>query len=321
MRIDCVGPLNMDLLIRGSAPLDPDELREWVGPSQVDLLVAGSIGYPVQALARLGCGVRVFSAVGEDAFGAQIRAELGAQGIDVSQVAVLPGLTSIAIYPLLFGGTKRPMTYRLSDIQPWPSALPAGLDRPDGLLLAGLLHFRRMYRSGMASSFAAARAEGVLTALDPQFPLEPTPAPWLPHIADVLGHTDVFLCDEQEAESIFGPGSPTAAARAALAHGCRVAVVKLGERGSLIAWDSRLISQPAVALGAAVDDTVGAGDSFDAGFLTALLHGADAAEAGRYATAAAASSLLQTGGAAAVDPAQVQSLLPHVPQQRDLSAR
>ncbi|HUY52938.1 MAG TPA: carbohydrate kinase family protein [Streptosporangiaceae bacterium] len=321
-RVDCVGPLNMDLLIRGSAPLDPGELRRWVGPSEVELLTAGSIGYTVQALGRLDCSVRVFSAVGDDAFGAQILRELAAQGIDTSGVRVAPGITSIAIYPLLFGGTKRPMTYRLSDITPWPArvAVDDGGGRPDCLLFAGLLHFKRMYHSGMAQSFAAARQAGVITALDAQFPLEPTPVPWLPHISDVLAHTDLFFCDEHEAESIFGTGSPARAALSAISHGCRTAVVKMGEEGAIITDGTQVIEQPAVGLGQRVDETVGAGDSFDAGFLAALLRGAGPAEAARQATATAACSLVRAGGALAIDPAGVVSMLPSVPPARTVRA-
>ena len=318
-RVDCVGPLNMDLLIRGHAPADPAELVSWVGPSQVELLVAGSIGYTVQALARLGCAVRVYSAVGDDAFGAQILRELGSQGIDVSGVAVVPGMTSIAIYPLLFGGTKRPMTYQISDARPWPDSVPAdtGPGRPDGLLFAGLLHFRRMYRGGMAATLAAARAAGIVTALDAQFPLEPTAAPWLPHISDVLACADVFFCDENEAENIFCADSAARAALAALDLGCQVAVVKLGDRGAVIAdRNGGLTKQPAVDLGRRVNDAVGAGDSFDAGFLTAFLSGADPVEAGRRATATAACSLLRAGGARAIDPAGMEAMLPSVPPPR-----
>ena len=320
-RIDCVGPLNMDLLVRGSAPADPAALAGWVGPAELELLVAGSIGYPVQALARLGCAVRVFSTVGDDAFGGQIVRELAAQGVDTSGIAVLPGVTSVAIYLLLFGGTKRPMAYRLSELDPWP-ALPSQAGaagerpgrRPDALLLAGLLHFPRMYNGAMAHVFAAARAAGVLAAFDPQFPLEPTPPPWLPHIADVLAQTDVFFCDEHEADAIFGAGSPAGAAAAALSHGCRTAVIKLGERGAIIADRDRVIEQPAVGL--QVDETVGAGDSFDAGFLAALVRGADLVTAGREATATAACSLVRPGGAVAIDRAGVAAMLPDVPAPR-----
>jgi len=321
-RVDCVGPLNIDLLIRGSAPLDPGELRLWVGPSEVEFVAAGSIGYTAQALARLGCAVRLFSAVGHDAFGEQILREFAAQGIDTSGVRVEPGITSIAIYPLLFGGTNRPMPYRLSDIMPWPPTVEGdgGDQRPDCLLFAGLLHFKRMYHSGMAKSFADARRASVVTALDPQFPLEPTRAPWLPHISDVLEHTDVFFCDETEAESIFQVGSPAKAAAAAIGYGCQTAVVKMGSASAIIADSTGLIEQPAVRLGHRVDETVGAGDSFDAGFLAALLRGAGKEDAARRATATAACSLMREGGARTIDAADIASMLERVPAARPVRA-
>jgi sugar/nucleoside kinase (ribokinase family) len=322
-RIDCVGPLNMDLIIRADAPGDLEKLAAWVGPSRVELLVAGSIGYTVQALARLGCAVRVFSTVGDDAFGGQILRELQDQHVDTSGVQVLPGPTSIAIYPLLFGGTKRPLTYRLSDADPWPVTLPAAADDPpaDALLFGGLLHFGRMYHRGMGAVFSRARATGVVTALDPQFPLDPTSRPWLPHIKDVLEHTDVLFCDENEAAYIFDTDSMADAALAAVRHGCRVAVVKMGERGSIVADAAQLVEQPAVELPDRIDETVGAGDAFDAGFLAAYLEGADLLESARAATATAATSLVRPGGPLAVDPASVSHMLSRVPRPRIMAHR
>ena len=50
-RVVVVGPVNMDLFIRGEAPLDREALNLWVGTPDVELLVAGSIGYTLQVFA------------------------------------------------------------------------------------------------------------------------------------------------------------------------------------------------------------------------------------------------------------------------------
>jgi len=294
-----IGPVNVDLFIRGHAPLDADALNAWVGPSDVDFLVAGSIGYTIQALARLGVAVEVCTTFGEDAFGVHLRREVERAGIGTVLSRSSPGDTAIAIYMLLFGGSKRPMTYRLPSFEPWPDPIPLGaMDGLSLLLCGGLLHFPHMWHRGLALTFERARAAGVMTALDPQFPLTDMPAPWLPHFEDVLPHVDVFLCDEGESRKIFGLDDAEAALRNVLRLGPRMAVIKLGARGALATDGRELVLQPAVDIPAEqFRESVGAGDAFDAGFLTALVKGAPLAKAARFATAVAALTLSGRGGA------------------------
>jgi sugar/nucleoside kinase (ribokinase family) len=311
-----IGPVNADLFIRGHAPLDPNVLNSWVGPADIDLLVAGSIGYTIQALNRLGLHVEVCTTFGEDAFGVHLRRAVEQAGIGTSLSRSTPGDTAIAIYMLLFGGTKRPMTYRLPTFEPWPDPVP--LDRLDDVsvvLCGGLLHFPNMWHRSLASVFERARAAGVMTALDPQFPLTDMPAPWLPHLADVLPHVDVFLCDESESRSIFGTSDPETALRMAIRSGPHVVAVKLGARGALVTDGHELVMQPAVPMPTdLVRESVGAGDAFDAGFLTSLLNGASAAEAARFGTAVAALTLAGRGGAERIDgPQSVAAEVARVP--------
>jgi sugar/nucleoside kinase (ribokinase family) len=300
-RVVVVGPVNMDLFMRGEAPLEREVLNSWVGPSDVQLIVAGSIGYTIQAMAQLGCRVDVCTTIGEDAFGSHIRRELEAAGIGLGYATTGKGDTAIALYVLLFGGTKRPMTYRLPGFEPWPDPLPE-FGGPAGsidlLHCGGLLHFPAMWGRTLAERFATARRQGVLTSLDPQFPLVATPAPWLPHIADVLGETDVLLCDEGEAGQIFDVDTPETAIAMAHRLGPRIVAIKRGAAGCIVSDGRRLVRQAAIPVQAElVREAVGAGDAFDSGFLDTLLRGGDIAAAARFATAAAALSLRARGGA------------------------
>ena len=313
-----VGPVNMDLFMRGSAPLERTALNQWVGPSDVQLIVAGSIGYTIQALARLGCQVEVCTAIGDDAFGSHIRRELEAAGIGTGYSVTGHGETAIALYMLLFGGSKRPMTYRFPGFEPWPDPLPefGGPDSSVELLhCGGLLHFPAMWGRSLAARFATARQRGVLTSLDPQFPLIDTPAPWLSHIADVLAETDVLLCDEGEASQIFSVDSVTVALARAREAGPRIVAIKRGAAGCLVTDGRRIVRQPAIGVpDELVREAVGAGDAFDAGFLDALLRGADLDDAARFATATAALSLRARGGAEGIaDRAAVLAALTEVP--------
>jgi len=315
-----IGPVNVDLFMRGTAPLNREQLNSWVGPSDVDVLVAGSVGYTVQAFERLGVHVELCTSFGDDAFGAYLKSALETLGVGTALSRVQRGETAIAIYILMFGGSKRPMTYRLPDFEAWPDPIPLGdLSGMSLVHCGGLLHFPELWHRGLASAFQRARDAGVMTALDPQFPLTDVPAPWLRHLDDVLPHVDVLLCDELESRRIFDVADPKTAVDAALHSGPRLAVVKLGERGALIGDGHTLFHQPAVALPPdEVRDSVGAGDAFDAGFLTSLLRGSRPAEAARYATAAAAVTLTGRGGAERINDEAVATELARVPPADDL---
>jgi sugar/nucleoside kinase (ribokinase family) len=317
-RVTAIGPVNVDLFIRGSAPLDAAALARWVDVTDVQLIAAGSVGYTVAVMARLGLAVEVCTTVGRDAFGDFLRRSLVDAGIGTTFVAEADGETAIAIYILLFGDPKRPLAIRLPGFTAWPDPPPVldgHLPRPDLLHCGGLLHFPDLYHRGLASTFAAARAAGIRTSIDPQFPLTTQEPPWLRFCDDALAEADVLLCDEDEARSLFGTHDLDAAITAAHRAGPGLVAVKQGERGSLVSDGQRLIRQPAVAVDPArVRESVGAGDAFDAGFLDALIRGADPVEATRRATATATLSLEGRGGAESItDRAAVETVLQRVP--------
>lgn len=299
-RAAVIGPVNMDLFVRGSAPLERDALNAWVGPAETDLLVAGSIGYTMGALASLGWSVESCSTTGDDAFGAWIRADLHARGIDCRHLGTAPGQTAIALYLMLWDGHKRPMTYRLPDFEPWPDP-PPPLDTleplPRLLHSGGLLHFPGMCHRGLAPLFQRMRAKGVLTSVDPQFPLVDTSAPWLPLVDDLLAHADVLLCDEGEACHLFSVSDARAAIAPAHAAGPRVVAIKRGAAGAIVSDGLEVLDQPAAEVDQSqVRDAVGAGDAFDAGLLDALADGLGLVAAVRWATATASLTLTARGG-------------------------
>jgi 2-dehydro-3-deoxygluconokinase len=316
-RAAVIGPVNMDLFIRGQAPLDASALNQWVGPAEVDLMAAGSVGYTVQALHNLGVEVDLCTTFGDDAFGSFLRDALAARGIGLGLSDTAQGETAIAIYMLMFGGTKRPMTYRLPGFEPWPDPIPlVDLARYELVHCGGLLHFPGMWHRDLAPAFKAARVAGAMTSLDPQFPLTDMAAPWLPHIEDAIPHVDVLLCDERESLALFDVRDPLVALGRALELGARVVAVKLGPQGAMLSDGRRLIRQPSVEIDAsAVRDSVGAGDAFDAGLLSSLLRGVDLPAAARFATAAAALTLTGRGGADRIaSVAAVEAALAEVPE-------
>jgi sugar/nucleoside kinase (ribokinase family) len=298
-----LGALNLDIIVHGSAPTDLEKLRNWVGPSEVRFLTAGSVGYFSQNFRRLGCGIHLVSTVADDTFGKSIISSLKEAGISTRHVTVEQRSESgIGLYILLLGAQKRPMTYRIPTHHAWPPHLQRELTRYllDANLVhcGGYLHFSDLWNSDVPNLFASAKKKGLITSLDPQFPLVKLESPWAEVLKPTLVNTDILMIDESEALGVSGATSLQESLEILSHIGVGKVVVKLGEQGCVVLSDGMKIQQSAVTPSRFVD-SIGAGDSFDVGFLYATLKGYKPEKAARMATYAASKSIEGAGGTAA----------------------
>jgi sugar/nucleoside kinase (ribokinase family) len=302
-RVGVLGALNIDIIIHGTAPNDPQELRNWTGPSEITCVAAGSVGYFSQNFAKLGCRVHLVSTLADDFFGGLIISSLHKAKIRTERITIEAGTESgIGIYMLLHGTSKRPMTYRLPTHHAWPQRL--GKNTIDYLLdtdlvhCGGYLHFPDLWNRDVPDLFAKAKKKGLTTSLDPQFPLFPLDSPWMKVIKPILPHTDVLFLDENEALGVTGAKSFEQAVRALKAIGVHEVVIKLGEKGAMLISKGMETHQPSVKPSSLID-TIGAGDSFDVGFLYGLLRGFTLERSAKLAVYVAAKSIEGSGGTAA----------------------
>jgi sugar/nucleoside kinase (ribokinase family) len=94
----------------------------------------------------------------------------------------------------------------------------------------------------------------------------------------VLTRVDVLVINEEEARQLAGAYHILEVARALLALGPRVVVIKRGEYGALLFEGDHVFSAPAYPC-REVRDPTGAGDSFAGGFLGYVAHEGDASNA------------------------------------------
>jgi sugar/nucleoside kinase (ribokinase family) len=296
-----VGPLNIDLVIRGSAPANLDELVQWIGPSEVALTVAGSNGYATLAFAKLGLRTGVVAVLADDVLGDVIYQEMVLAGVDVSHLVRQPRTQSgIGIYLLLFGSQKRPLTYRYPTHVPWPN--PLGQADLDFLLsgrhvhCAGYLHYSEMWNDDLPRAYRAAQARGLTTSFDPQGMLIRYEGAWIEPLREILKSTNLLLVDAHEAAQLTLSDDLITAALVLQQAGAQIVVIKNGSHGTFVCSKEQSFQQPVyVVPEEEIVDSVGAGDAFDAAFVTAFLHGWSLERCARFASAAAASSLRGVG--------------------------
>jgi sugar/nucleoside kinase (ribokinase family) len=116
---------------------------------------------------------------------------------------------------------------------------------------------------------------------------------WQGNLSEVLRHVDVFLPNEREACKAAGT-EDLEAAISKLSRLVPLVVVKLGRQGAIAQRGAERIAGPAKEVVAI--DTVGAGDSFDAGFLHQYVRGADVKTCLASGNLAGALSTTRPGG-------------------------
>lgn len=256
------------------------------------------------AAARLGADVRMVGRVGNDSFGPALLDGLRGHGIDVSSVAVdASNSTGIAMILLEPNGKNRIVAVyganMACDEEQLQSARVA-MEGADVLML--------QLEVPMALSLAAAeyaRSEGIRVVWDP------APARELP--TEVFAAADILTPNQSEAEMLTGAPvvdrtSAETAARAILARGTSVAIVKLGADGLVYASTEGVFHLPAHDVN--VVDSVAAGDAFGGGLAVGLAEGKTLREAISLGMAAGALAVTRSGAQDAMPSrAEVDSLV------------
>jgi sugar/nucleoside kinase (ribokinase family) len=245
--------------------------------------------------ARLGLTVAFAGRVGDDAAGAFVRQALESRGVDVTHLTVDPQLpTPLTAIVTTGDGDRAILTSSGCLAATGPEDVPPGLLASARHVHSGSFFLMPLLARSLAEVFDRARAHGATTSLDTN---DDPAAMWDRTFLDpVLKVTDVLLPNAAEARALSGADQLDDAARSLARHGPTV-VVKDGADGALACTGAELLRVGAVPVEPV--DAVGAGDSFDAGFVAARLRGLDLRDALAVAAACGSLSTRAHGGTAA----------------------
>jgi ribokinase len=284
-----IGDANPDLVLTGDVEPRFGQVEKLVDTAN---LVLGASGAIVAAgLARLGVPTALAAVVGDDVFGHFVLDELEACGVDTSRVRTDPD-TASPVTVVLSAGDRAILTYPGTLATTGPEIVD-----PDLLARVRHVHSASMFLTPklaphLPDIFRRARADGATTSLDTNW----DPAERWTGALDVVQHTDVLLPNAAELLALTGRADLDDAARAVIGMGCAVAV-KNGAEGGVLWTAEENITEAAPAVEAV--DMTGAGDSFNAGFISAMIEGLDGRRRLRRAVRCGSLSTRSFGGTAA----------------------
>jgi 5-dehydro-2-deoxygluconokinase len=275
--------MTYDLLTMGRVGVDLYPQQSGVGLEDVTSFAKSLGGSPTNvavACARLGNRTAVLTKVGDDAFGRYVRRALTGFGVDARLVGTDPELRT----PLAFCEIHPPDHFPLLFYRQ-PSAPDLQL-RVGELPLDDILAARILWSTGTglsaepsrSATLAALRARResdadalIVHDLDhrPMFWADPRDAGEQARAA--LSYASVAVGNREEVEVAVGTPDPEAAADELLALGVRIAIVKRGPEGVLVATRDGRWDIPPVPV--EVVNGLGAGDAFGGALCHGLLAG------------------------------------------------
>ena len=229
----------------------------------------GAVFNSAVALARLGTPAGLLTGLSEDLFGQRLAAALEAAGVDTRLAIRSARPTTLAFVQVVDGQPRyaffdESSAGRMVDAQDLP-ALP---ETVEALLFGGI---------SLASEPCGSAYEALMRHAGPRATLlDPNIRPGLigheaayrMRLDRMIALADVVKLSDEDLRWLLGDGDPAEQARGLLARGPKLVLLTRGAGGATAFTARHEVSAPAQRV--KVVDTVGAGDVFNAGLLTAL---------------------------------------------------
>jgi fructokinase len=266
------------ILSCGEALIDMLPRKTTEGEPAFSPYAGGAVFNTAIAAGRLGVPSAFFSGVSTDVLGTILADKLVAAGVDLRWCVRSGRPTTIAFVTLTDGHA----TYAFYDEATAGRMLTeADLPLLDGGVDAVFFGGISLINEPAASTYEALQvreAPARVTMIDPNFraafldaqeALNPgTRARYMARVERMMARADIVKLADEEISGVFGAADQGAFARGLLAKGTKLVCVTEGARGATAYSAGHEVSVPAVKV--TVADTVGAGDTFNAGVLVAL---------------------------------------------------
>lgn len=286
--ITIAGEINLDLILYGLPQQMPVE-RELIADG-FRATLGSSSAILAHNLSALGAQVGFITASGGDELGRMALKSLEGGGVDLSRAVIHPSIGTGVTAILPHGDNRHIITYLGTISTLRFSDLDLGYLKSSRHFHLSSLYLQTALAPDVPKLFRELKAAGLTISLDTNDDPEGL---WGPPFDEILPLVDIFLPNERE---ILGITKANTVEEAIDLLSSRVPciAVKCGKRGCMAKMQDRLVfAQP---IPVTPVDTIGAGDSFNAGFLYAWLLGLGLDECARAGNITGSLSTLRSGG-------------------------
>jgi sugar/nucleoside kinase (ribokinase family) len=289
-----IGELNVDIILNKIESF-PAIGKEIIAENMTVTLGSSSAIF-ASNLSSLGGSVAFIGKVGRDIFAELVIDSLSKKKVDTRSVIRTEKFKTGATIVLNYDQDRAMVTYpgAMNDLRP---------EDIDMSILARSrhLHFSSCFlqpgmKAGLPELFRQAKALGMSTSLDPQWdPAEK----WEMDLDKLLPYVDVFLPNRKELQFLTGRPDVQSAIKL-IGPYAKIVVVKDGTEGAMMWANGEFIHQPAF-INNNVVDCIGAGDSFNAGFILKFVNDASLEECLKFGALTGAISTTEAGGTQAFE--------------------
>ncbi|MEJ2359702.1 MAG: PfkB family carbohydrate kinase [Deinococcales bacterium] len=266
--VHLIGNVNLDIVM---GPVKP-----WPAPGteriveRQEVRVGGAAGVAAMALQALGAPYRLHARIGDDAFGARVRDELGPAG---AQLEIVPADTAYSVGVTHPDGERTFFTYlgHLAELDLDGIARELETAEPGMVLVCGYFLLPPLRHGGALPLMRRAREAGHRVLFDSGWPSGGFTDTVRQELDALLPSIDRVLPNEAEALGWAATSRLEEAVDRLQRYGARVTVKRGGEGAS---WLERGEMATRAAPRVPVADSVGAGDCFNAAYVAALARGA-----------------------------------------------
>jgi len=263
-----VGELNIDLILNNIASIP--KIGTEIIANKMDLTLGSSSAIFASNVSTLGSRTSFIGKIGNDSYGEFVLHSLKKKNVDTSSIIVSDTEKTGATIVLNYSEDRAMITFPGAMKELSPSDIS-----DDTLKKAKHLHISSIFlqpklKENIAEIFNRAKSLGLTTSLDTQWDPEEK---WDIDLKSVLPLVDVFLPNTKELLAITKKNNIDDAINT-VKYYANIVVVKMGNNGSL-AYYKGVVTKKNPFLNKNVVDAIGAGDSFNAGFINSFIKNND----------------------------------------------
>lgn len=272
-----VGDANVDIIV--PYPRFLNEERTQVDYPTPEIQGGGTSANTAVALARLGNHTSFIGSIGDDQYGRYIQKDFQKEGVDISDMIIEPEMNTIGVFAFidengeryLWGWPREDQAFKVIDRNkiPFDKIRSADWVHSSGMAIVHdtsarstiIEVFKEAYNAGVPTSFDLNLRvdDGVL---DPEYEKA---------VREIIKYTTCLLGSGTDEFMYLGESSDWVKNAKSFVTDRRTVIVRNGSEGSI--GYSAKEEKKAAAFHVKVEDTVGAGDVYNAGFITASLMG------------------------------------------------